>query len=224
MRLYSGQVLEILSIAGLQSARLTCPAQAIPKPGQFVLAKDQEAILPVPLFLYELSSNGFTAAPTVPANWIPGTSISLYGPHGNGFNIPNNLGNLCFISLNTTVARLLPLINMAISQHTNVALFTDNPLPAIPNDLEVFPLSMPVDYSTWADYIALDLNIEGIPLLRSVLGSREQLRCPGQALILTDMPCGGLGNCGICAVQTRTKKYKLACSDGPVFMLNELEW
>ena len=224
MRLYSSQVIEILSIAGQLSARLSCPPQAVPKPGQFVLAKDQEAILPVPLFLNELSPQGFIAAPFVPTHWIPGTSLNLFGPHGNGFNIPDNLRHLGLIALGKTVARLLPLVYEALSQHTDVALFTNNPLPAIPYALEVFPLSMLKDYFSWADYIALDLHIESIPDLRSILGLPGQLHCPAQALILTHMPCGGLGGCGVCALHSSTRKYKLACSDGPVFSLNEIEW
>jgi len=36
------------------------------------------------------------------------------------------------------------------------------------------------------------------------------------------MPCGGLGDCGLCAVDLK-RGWKLACKDGPVFDLNELE-
>jgi hypothetical protein len=43
------------------------------------------------------------------------------------------------------------------------------------------------------------------------------------------MPCAGLGECGICAINTSTgsvhrlqKDYKLTCKDGPVFDLKML--
>jgi NAD(P)H-flavin reductase len=37
------------------------------------------------------------------------------------------------------------------------------------------------------------------------------------------MPCSGLADCGVCAVPAR-RGYKLACKDGPVFDLDELDW
>jgi Leu/Phe-tRNA-protein transferase len=46
--------------------------------------------------------------------------------------------------------------------------------------------------------------------------------CPGQALIHTAMPCAGIAECGACAVRTR-KSWRLACKDGPVFDISELE-
>jgi NAD(P)H-flavin reductase len=35
------------------------------------------------------------------------------------------------------------------------------------------------------------------------------------------MPCGGVADCGACAVETRLG-WKLACEDGPVFDLIDL--
>jgi NAD(P)H-flavin reductase len=40
-------------------------------------------------------------------------------------------------------------------------------------------------------------------------------------LVVAPMPCGGLAECGVCAVTTR-RGWKLACKDGPVFDLGEL--
>jgi len=31
------------------------------------------------------------------------------------------------------------------------------------------------------------------------------------------MPCGGLADCGICAVEGKGRKQLLVCVDGPVF-------
>jgi hypothetical protein len=41
-----------------------------------------------------------------------------------------------------------------------------------------------------------------------------------QVLVVTPAPCGGLAECGVCAVTTR-RGWKMACKDGPVFSLNE---
>jgi ferredoxin len=40
--------------------------------------------------------------------------------------------------------------------------------------------------------------------------------CEGQMLIHTPVPCGGMADCGICAVTLRSG-WKLACKEGPVF-------
>ena len=47
------------------------------------------------------------------------------------------------------------------------------------------------------------------------------LAIPAQALVLGPMPCGGLADCGVCAVTTRSD-WKLACKEGPVFDLEEI--
>jgi NAD(P)H-flavin reductase len=42
-----------------------------------------------------------------------------------------------------------------------------------------------------------------------------------QVLVRTSIPCGGIADCGVCAVMTKSN-WKLACKDGPVFDLKEL--
>jgi dihydroorotate dehydrogenase electron transfer subunit len=44
-----------------------------------------------------------------------------------------------------------------------------------------------------------------------------------KALVMTPIPCGGIAECGACAVPAH-RGWKLACRDGPVFNLNELAW
>jgi hypothetical protein len=99
-------------------------------------------------------------------------------------------------------------------------------LPAgLPAAVEVYPLSELPQALAWADFLALDLPLPSLPSLRGRLnlqGSRR-LPCPAQALLDLPMPCGGAADCGVCAVHTRTG-WKLACREGPVFNLEELEW
>jgi dihydroorotate dehydrogenase electron transfer subunit len=81
----------------------------------------------------------------------------------------------------------------------------------------------------WADFIAIDLPLATLPDLRSRLGLNAgvdrhlHLHCPAQALVLSPMPCGGLAECGVCAVPS-PRGWKLACDDGPVFNLHEITW
>jgi dihydroorotate dehydrogenase electron transfer subunit len=127
-----------------------------------------------------------------------------------------------------TAARLLPLAQKAAQQGADIAWFTDVPLPVLPAAYELNPLKALPDSVGWADFLALDLPLALLPKLRELLGQTEEpagynLACPGQALIYTSMPCGGVAECGVCAVPMR-HGWKLACQDGPVFALNRLAW
>jgi dihydroorotate dehydrogenase electron transfer subunit len=56
------------------------------------------------------------------------------------------------------------------------------------------------------------------------LRAHEYLPCPAQVLVTSPMPCGGIAECGVCALPLRKKGYVLTCKDGPVFNLNQLRW
>ena len=42
-----------------------------------------------------------------------------------------------------------------------------------------------------------------------------------QVLLHTPVPCGGVAECGVCAVTLRSG-WALACREGPVFALSEV--
>ena len=229
MRRYSGQVLETRLDAGrAASAWLSCPADAVPPPGQYVLAwapDDAQAPLATALFAAETSNLGFLAVPPLPPCWQPGTLLELRGPLGRGFNLPAPIHRLALAALGDTLARLMPLIPPSLAQDVAVALFTDRPLPFAPPALEIYPVQDLPGALAWADFLALDLPAGRLAGLRQDLHLKpdEVLPCPAQALIRTEMPCGGLADCGVCALPAH-RKWKLACKDGPVFDLRNLEW
>jgi hypothetical protein len=77
---------------------------------------------------------------------------------------------------------------------------------------------------SWPDFLAVDLAHAELAGLLRFLGLDDPGRpmpFSGQVLIRTDMPCHGVGGCGVCAVQTR-RGWRLACVDGPVFDLSEV--
>jgi NAD(P)H-flavin reductase len=234
---YTGRILEIqLEIYKKSGALVDCPAKAVPAPGQYLLAHDPqetEKTLADVLFPAGLSNESknertaqFLTAPGIPENWSPGTTLQLSGPLGKGFRMPERLYRLALVALAETAARLLPLAHLGLARGAEVALFTDLPLPQLPSDVEALPLKSLPESRAWADFMALDLHLEDLRNLRARLGlhAGERLSCPAQALLVTPMPCGGVGECGVCAVPTRRGKWKLACKDGPVFDLNKLNW
>ena len=226
MRLHSGEITEIqLDRSGNLVAWVSCPPEAIPEPGQYLLSIDSASVLPIPLFLSKRADNGFLTAPPVPSVWVPGTRLQLHSPLGRGFQIPANSLKLAFVAMDGTSARLLPLAHQALREARAVALFTDTPLPALPLAIEAHPLNALPEFMSWADFLAVDLPMQALPRLRQTFGlaPQEHLLCQGQALVLASMPCGTLAECGVCALKVRNT-WQLACKDGPVFNLKDLEW
>lgn len=229
MATYPGRVNEVRQErGGALEAFIACPPGAVPPPGRYLSAyapAERDAPLAAPLFSSQLAPGGFWAAPPFPSSWTPGTDLILRGPLGTGFDLPVAVTRLALAGLGDSPARLLPLARVALERDCAVTLYTDAHLPALPSTLEIYPLSSLPEALTWPDLLALDLPLERLPALRDLLRLRpgDPLPWPAQALIWTPMPCTGLAACGACAVPAR-RGYKLACEDGPVFLLSQLEW
>ncbi len=224
--MYVGNVLEFrLDADGSHGVMLGCPPQAIPAPGQYLLAHaphDQDEGLAWALYPRQIAPDGFVAAPPHPPGWALGTRLHLRGPLGKGFNLAPIHRNLALVALGDTAARLMPVIH-TLHTRVEIALFTHAPLPALPPAVEAHPLSALPEALPWADHLLLDLPHTRLPDIRKHLGVEPYggLPCPAQALVHIPMPCGGLAECGVCAVPTR-RQYKLACVEGPVFDLKEI--
>jgi hypothetical protein len=229
MYTFEGRVEEIqLDHQGFGAARISCPKEVIPSPGQYILAHsphDPEAPLGKTIFASEISEGGFLSIPPVPRLWEPGTRLLLRGGLGHGFNLPQDTQRLGIIALDNTLGYLLPLASQGLRGGSSVAIYADGPLPALPSDLEAHPLSAAHEAASWADFLGICLNLESLSGLRDrlQLGPGEQIACPAQALILAPMPCNGSGECGVCAVPAR-RGWKMICKDGPVFPLGSIEW
>jgi hypothetical protein len=226
MRTFPGRVVELQSDhQGRPTVWVACPSAAIPAPGQYLKASAPEAadeVLPTLLFAAETTSQGFRAVPPVPVEWLPGTALSLWGPLGNGFRLEWNIRRLALVAIGD-ISRLACLIPLALERGMDITLFADVPVPRLPDSIEVSPLSALPEALTWADFFALDIPLEKLSSLRSILGLKpdQLLPSPAQALVATAMPCAGLADCGACAVLTR-RGWKLACQDGPVFAVRDL--
>jgi hypothetical protein len=230
MHIGDGRVIEMrLDEAGRTQAWISCPKRAIPGAGQYLMAwepSDLDAPSGQVLFPVERGADGFLAAGPIPAQWGPGTHLALNGPLGRGFRLPASARRLALAALGDGPGCLLPLLYAGLEAGMAAALFADSPIPRLPAAVEISPLSALPSALAWADFLALETRRDDLPGLRSRLGLRpgEPVPCPTEALVRAPMPCGGVAACGVCAVQGLRRNWKQACSDGPVFNLNEIEW
>lgn len=207
---------------------LVCPPNLRPQPGQYLIASSPQmgSALPVTIFPAGLGSDWVYIPAPLPAGWSAGMTLRLRGPMGHGFQLPASARRVALAGLDGSPARLLPLAAQALSQRAALAVYapSNQPLAELPPEVEVLPLDLLPEATTWADFLALSISLHSIATLRERLGLAPfaRLGCPAQVLVLSSMPCGGLGGCGVCSVLTR-KGWALACSDGPVFDFTQLE-
>jgi len=221
MKQWQGIVREIRLGPSGRSAWIECPAQAQPAPGQYLLAlnvEDAAAPLAGPVFPAAFAQGRFLAAAPVPLTWEPGTNLSLHGPLGRGFNIPKSISRLVMAAFGDTLDRLAVLLPQVLRRNCSVAICAGCELPSLPPEVEIYPLDSLGEVIPWASYALVDIPRPALERLKELSNLPFP---PGQVLVETAMPCGGLGDCGACAVQGR-RGPMLVCRDGPVFLLDEL--
>lgn len=219
-----GQLLQLILEDGYRYAHIMCPPNLVPLPGQYLLAGDGSNVpLPVPLFYTDSAPQGFIATAAVPDSWNPGLELHLRGPLGRGFTLPLSARKVGLVVFEASPARIRGLIELALKQRAAVVLVCASTPENLPDDVEVQPISALGDVVEWADYLAFDVARENLNQMREQLKNADQF-ASGQAvqiLIHTPVPCGGVAECGGCAV-TLKSGWKLACRDGPVFDWNEM--
>jgi hypothetical protein len=227
MRVHEGRLEEItLDETGSAAAWISCPSHALPSPGQYTLAfsqNDEVSVLPAALYPERLSGDRFRASLPRHTSWQPGQALRLKGPAGKGFQLPVEARRVVLVSLGRSIGRLMPLSQAALEQECAVTLYGDCDFTGLPVSLEAYPLSAFHEALSWADYIAADLPLELLEEMPQLLRLENNLpACPFQVLVVGPVPCGGIGECGACAVKTR-RGWKVACQEGPVFNYSELE-
>jgi hypothetical protein len=227
MAISEGILIEVRREKGGVAGILDCPRSIQPAPGQYLLAasNDPGETLPVPLFPASLPGLDLQLAPPLPATWLPGLQLSLRGPLGRGFNLPRGVTKLALAAFNVSPAVLTPLASLALQRGAAVAFYSTEPPLDLPMDVESLPLDLLPDALSWADALAAVLAPSALTAFRRACGLaiHQRFRQPAQALLLAPMPCGGTAECGICSIPT-AHGWRLACKDGPVFNLNELDY
>lgn len=208
------------------SARIACPPELIPPPGQYLLAHADGSTDPLPVSVFSslpIHPNGFRSAPALPAAWQPGQSLHLRGPIGHGFTVPALARKIALIAFDDSPARLLGLLSSALKQNAEVVVICDSAVENLPEIVEVQPLKALLDVLQWADYAAMDVDRENLNQLRERLEGKEQVtaKIEAQVLIRAPMSCGGIAECGVCAL-THHHDWKMICKEGPVFDLRDL--
>jgi hypothetical protein len=137
-----GQVAELILENGLRHARISCPANLIPSPGQYLLVSDaSDSPLPVPVYYTDSAPEGFIASAPVPDSWTPGQSVYLHGPLGRGFVLPVSARKVGLVAFDDSPSRLRGLIASALKQDAAVVLVSDHPFDTLPDEVEVHPTS-----------------------------------------------------------------------------------
>ena len=137
--------------------------------------------------------------------------------------MPVSARKVGLIAWDDSPARLKGLIRLALHQSAAVVLLCHSNPEHLPDEVEVQPISALHEVLEWADYLAFDVKRANLNQLMEQCGKLKQLSVGNvaQVLIQTPMPCGGVAECGVCAVTLRTG-WRLACTDGPVFDWKEL--
>ncbi len=219
-----GRIVELILEDGCRYVQVACPENLIPAPGQYLLAGDaSDSPLPVSIFYTDFAPESFIASMSANVNWKPGDVLSLRGPLGRGFSVPLGARKIGLIAFDDSPVRLRGLIQPALKRDASVVLLCASSVDHLPDEVEVQPLSALDDVLKWSDYIAVDVTRENLPELKERLSGNTQRSAwhEAQVLVHTQMPCGGVADCGVCAVITRSS-WKLACKDGPVFDLREI--
>jgi len=220
---------------GNRSALIENQSNLDPNPGNYLLGhnpSDRAEILSVPLFPVSLTGSledhPQTLLGPIPTRWTPGTRLKLSGPIGNGFKLPSDVRRLTLVTISGSIARLLPLVNPSIKTGADIAIFSPTPLQidSLPPSVEIHQLEAIHDNLSWATFMAIDTPFSELAKIRGLFGLNPYEKIPYQAQVLVQvpMPCGGLGECGACALPASRGGYKLACVDGPVFDINVLRW
>ena len=222
MHIGFGRVSELFLEDGYRYARLSCPEELVPGPGQYLLAgDDSDSLLPVPIYYTDSAPRGFIGP--VPDSWEPGEVLRLRGPLGHGFSLPASARKVALASFDGNPARLRGLIRPALRQEASVVFQGESNTEHLPDDVEVLSLAALEEILEWADYIALDMRREDLQGVRERLRgqNRSSVLMAAQVLVHTSMPCGGVAECGVCALTTKSE-WKLICKDGPVFHWKDL--
>jgi dihydroorotate dehydrogenase electron transfer subunit len=227
MKSITGRISEVDELYGELGIKVSFPQLVQAIPGQYLLARSSESndVLPTVLYPYELNENIHHFAGLIPNTWLPGVSLAIHGPIGNGFQLPPQSGKVALVAVpGASIIPLLTLAKTALINNAEIVLLTASSPAFLPAEIEVLPVQMLPEIQKWADYIAAVAELSSLGDLINffIPTSRQHLHPHVEVMIQTKAICAGTAACGVCSVFTK-KGWKLACKEGPVFILDELD-
>lgn len=158
----------------------------------------------------------------VPAGhrWQPGDRLDLLGPIGTGFQPPTRSERWLLWAYRAPLYPLRPLLELGLGSGRALVVASGQVLHGLPPEVEVVRQASTA--IAWADYLAICLSPTHLAEVLSALDPPDRLAPlpTGQALLYSQLPCG-FGGCGACGLPTGDG-WRSACTDGPVFPLEEL--
>lgn len=226
--------------------RLQSPMTApLLKPGQFVNIRASGSLDPLlrrPVSVYDVSGDAVSLlilikgkGTTALSRLSAGDHVSLMGPLGNGFPVPEKpplfiaggVGAAPFLYFSRGLDRPVMLLGAKSSSMLpplqdfesvmDVRIATDDgSMGAKGTVLDLLPgLSLP-DYTIYA--------CGPTPMFRALNRLFNDCgRVKAWFSLETRMGCG-FGACKGCAVEMTDGRYSLCCKDGPVYAYNEVKW
>lgn len=236
------------SLLGSQILWLECPEIAgEARPGQFVMVRCGDCVLPRPLSIHQVNDRGELALffavweDGKGTGWLAqreiGDKVELFGPLGNGFSINPDSHHLLLVAGGIGIAPLYFLAQKAANDGQTVKL-----LQGVATASQLYPeklLPSGVDFITstengtagkrglitdfWLDLIgwADQVFACGPAAMYRTMTPHAALKTVQVSLEMR-MGCG-LGVCYGCTVKTKSG-LRQVCKDGPVFALDDVLW
>lgn len=222
---------------------LTVAAETGGAPGQFYLLRawDRDPLLSRPLslygatdttvsFLYQVRGRGTALL----SRCEPGDHMTLLGPLGHGFRLPDLRGRVAIVTGGIGIAPMRGLAEQLLPQHvTLIAGFRGTPFAL--RDFErlgVHVRAATEDGCAGTRGVCTDLFDPGqfdsvatcgpAPMMARVAAMCATTHVPCQVSLEARMACG-VGACLVCACPTLQGNRRV-CTDGPVFDASEVVW
>ncbi len=220
------EIQEVRMMGGTLVLRIPAVTSLKPQPGQYfhVYAPGTAEPVSAALFLAAENQSHWDLTGMIPSDWVPGKRLRWRGPLGHGFELPARAVRTAFVPWHDSGLTLLPLLQQALRQKAAATWYSHQVPNWLPTQVEVLPPESLPEVVPWANYMALVSDLKHFTELADTLGLNltDPLKLRAEVLVQTPLVCGGIGECGVCAVKTR-RGWKLACKNGPVFDLGQLE-
>jgi hypothetical protein len=214
----------------VESFEIECPIGLHFEVGQYFLASSSEALEPASSVLFPIAKDErkLKIGLPFPDHWQVGMPLMIRGPLGKGFTLPIGARRIALVhsgTLDQYGSVFAPLIESGLKAGGEVVFYGDILPSHLPTAVEVLPVDQISDAWKWAEYLAAEIEQSQLNWLLQLLWQKTGSRLPDRAEVLIHTPliCGGLAECGLCSVKTK-KGNRLACKDGPVFQLEDLEY